>query len=360
VRVRDGRERALVVPLDQVVVRLKHGELGQPELALQFERRGEPLRRVVGGRDVPDHALFDERVEGAQRLLERRLGVVPVPVIQVDVVGLQPLKRGVRLAADGVGPQVAVPRVATAADLRGEHDLVAVAAVLQPAPEDRLRPAMLDQIGVRGIDEVAARRRVGVEDLARLLLVGGPAEHVAAQADGIDIQLRTAKGNHAANLSIPVVSYRHRWITGGPPAGGTHHEPHEHHRSQVKISQLTDVLHRNLQKHLCCNERSECADRPGARTFPAGSRAAIHSSYRLTEGTALLKEPHERDCDGSSGRPAALPLPREGAGGQRQHAYRGWRHRSVRRAARAHVGDAPCSLPVLLRDRPACRAGPRC
>ena len=209
VRVRDGRERALEVPLDEVVVRLEHGELGQPELALQLKRRGEPLRRVVGRRDVPDHALLDERVEGAQRLLQRRVGVVPVRVIQIDVVGLQPLERGMRLAADVVGPQVAV-RIATAADLRGEHDLVAVAAVFQPAPEDRLRPAMLEQVGVGGVDEVAPCRRVGVEDLARLLLVGGPAEHVAAQADGIDIQLRTPKGNHAANLSRPAFFYRHQ------------------------------------------------------------------------------------------------------------------------------------------------------
>ena len=43
-----------------------------------------------------------------------------------------------------------------AADLRGQDDLVTVPASSDPAPDDRLRAAMLDQVGVRGVDEVAA------------------------------------------------------------------------------------------------------------------------------------------------------------------------------------------------------------
>jgi hypothetical protein len=41
---------------------------------------------------------------------------------------------------------------------------------------------MFDRVGVRGVDEVAARAGVCVEDFARLTLIGGPAEHVAAEA----------------------------------------------------------------------------------------------------------------------------------------------------------------------------------
>src|SRR5215831_795115 len=126
-----------------------------------------------------------------------------VRVIQVDAVGLQSLERGVRLAFDRLRPQVAEPGIAPAADLGGQHDLVAVSPVVHPAPEYRLRPAMFDQVGVRGVDEVAAGFGVRVEDGTRLRLIGGPAEHVAAETDGEDVETCTAEGDHAANLSGP-------------------------------------------------------------------------------------------------------------------------------------------------------------
>ena len=279
--VRDGRERALVVPLDKVVVRLQHREFGEPQLALQPECLGQPLRRVVGGGDVPDHPVGDQGVERAQRLLERRLLIVVVHVVQVDIVGLQPVEGGVRLAADIVRPQVPVPGVTPAADLRGEHDLVAVAALFQPAPDERLGPAVLDQVRVGGVDEVAARLGIGVEHGARLLLVGGPPEHVAAQAEGKDVQVRTAKENHAAEP-----------IKGGVPRSrsgsrcrGSHHQSQQTQPSQSKISQLTDVLHRNLQKYLCCNENL-MRIRP-VLGLPRGQpERDPQSPYRPTEGTA--------------------------------------------------------------------------
>jgi len=53
----------------------------------------------------------------------------------------------------------------------------------------------------------------------------------------------------------------------GVGAPKVHHQSQETHPSQSKISQVTDVLHRNLQKYLCCNEN-------------------LISLYRPTEGTA--------------------------------------------------------------------------
>jgi hypothetical protein len=84
--------------LDDVVVRLQDREVGEAVLALELECGGEPLRRVVGGADVADRARLDERVESAQRLLQRRLFVVEVRVVEVDAVGLQALERAARLA----------------------------------------------------------------------------------------------------------------------------------------------------------------------------------------------------------------------------------------------------------------------
>jgi hypothetical protein len=176
-------------------VRLQHGELGQPELALELEGGGEPLRRVVGGAEVADRAGPHERVERAQRLLQRRLLVVEVRVVQVDAVGLQALERGVRLTLDRLRAQIA-DRPAAAADLRGHDELVAIGAVGQPAPDDRLGAPVLDQVRVRGVDEVAARGHVRVEDLPRLHLVGRPAEHVAAQAECEDIEVGASERSH--------------------------------------------------------------------------------------------------------------------------------------------------------------------
>src|SRR3978361_103728 len=123
--------------------------------------------------------------QGAHGLLQRGLFVVEVRVVEVDAIGLQALERGVRLAFDRLRAQVA-NRALAAADLRGQHDLVAVATIGQPAPDDRLRAAVFDQIRVCGVDEVASCADVRIEDGAGLWLVGGPAEHVAAEADSED------------------------------------------------------------------------------------------------------------------------------------------------------------------------------
>jgi hypothetical protein len=120
--------------------------------------------------------------------------------VEVDAIGLQALERGVHLALDGLWPQVA-DRSPAAADLRGQDDLVAVAPVRHPAPDDRLRAAVLDQVGVRGVDEVPAGGCVGVEDNAGLWLVGGPAEHVAAEAEREDVQVGASEQGHAVNFA---------------------------------------------------------------------------------------------------------------------------------------------------------------
>jgi hypothetical protein len=56
---------------------------------------------------VADRAGSDEAVERAQRLLERRLLIVEVRVVEVDAIGLQALERSAGLALDRLCVQVA-------------------------------------------------------------------------------------------------------------------------------------------------------------------------------------------------------------------------------------------------------------
>src|SRR5207253_378493 len=66
----------------------------------------EPPRVVVRGADVAHLALAHQVVEGAQRLLERGLAIVPVRLVEIDVVRQQPAQR----VLDAVHPKVLPPR----------------------------------------------------------------------------------------------------------------------------------------------------------------------------------------------------------------------------------------------------------
>lgn len=107
----------------------------------------------------------------AQRGLGRRL----------DVGGRQPLEVGV------------------AADLGGDDDIVAAGTGRQPLADEGLRLTTLvardpGAVRVGGVDEVAAGRRVRVEDGEGLLLVGRPAEDVAAEGEGKTWRLEVPSG----------------------------------------------------------------------------------------------------------------------------------------------------------------------
>src|SRR5215467_15793298 len=80
------------------------------------------------------------------------------------------------------------------ADLGGDDQIVAAAPPGQPAADDRLRFAAFTAVGplwvgIGGIDEVPARAGISVEDREGCFLVGGPAEHVAAQAERKHLQV---------------------------------------------------------------------------------------------------------------------------------------------------------------------------
>src|SRR6516164_3631883 len=80
------------------------------------------------------------------------------------------------------------------ADLGGDDQIVAAASPGQPAADDRLRLAAFTAVGplwvgIGGIDEVPARAGVSVKDREGCFLVGGPAKHVAAQAERKHLQV---------------------------------------------------------------------------------------------------------------------------------------------------------------------------
>ena len=115
--------------------------------------------------------------------------------VDVDVIGLETPQRIVDGRRDVRRRQ---PRArAELADFRREHDPMALAALLEPLADDRLRFAALmpvdpGGIDVRGIDEIQAVIDERIEDRERRALVGGPAEHVAAEDERRDFQFRCA------------------------------------------------------------------------------------------------------------------------------------------------------------------------
>ena len=85
---------------------------------------------------------------------------------------------------------------------------VAVAARGHPVADDRLRLAARvaghpRRVGRRRVDEVAAGGRVGVEHGERGRLVGGPAEHVAAEAEREDVESGAVERGHRWQTSEP-------------------------------------------------------------------------------------------------------------------------------------------------------------
>ncbi len=178
-------------PLEERVLDLD-ARVGAPaaELGEHLRGRDDPRRRVADA-DVEDLAGADEVVEGPQGLLEGRVLVPGVDPEQVDVVGPQPLQarlhRHVQVLAL-VARRVRVGVVHRQRVLGGDH--VPVPAPLQPAADDLLGLAAV--ILVRRVEEVATRRRVGVEDLVAGLLVGAEAPLVpeghGAEADLGDAQ----------------------------------------------------------------------------------------------------------------------------------------------------------------------------
>ncbi len=98
-----------------------------------------------GQAEVADLALGDELGHGADGLLDRGVGVDAVLVVEVDVVGAEPLQRAFDREADvrRAAVEPAAAGVGHEPELGGQHDLVA--AALEGAADELL-------VGVRAVD----------------------------------------------------------------------------------------------------------------------------------------------------------------------------------------------------------------
>ena len=139
-------------------------------------------------------AAAHQVVQRAEGLVDRGVGIGAVDVVEVDAIGLEALEALFDLADDvpAVVARVVDVLAAAAVDLGAEHGVVALARGLQPVADDGFALAVVVDVG--GVDEVAARGVVGVEDGVGSGGVGAAAEHHGAQADRVDLDSGAAEG----------------------------------------------------------------------------------------------------------------------------------------------------------------------
>ena len=137
--------------------------------------------------DIAHLALLHEVVEGAQGLFDRRLGIGDMLLVEVDVIGVEPLQArldGRHDVAPGGALQSPLP-VHRPGKFAGEHDLVPPSG--EGTAQLFLRPAAL-AIGVGGVEKGDAEIESLVHDGARRRIIDAPAEIVAAEPNRRDDQ----------------------------------------------------------------------------------------------------------------------------------------------------------------------------
>ena len=184
---------------EDVIARLVAVEAGEAGLIGRGERQPQLPGAVVGRAGVADFAPAAQVVERLHRLLDRRVAVGPVQLVEVDVVGLQAAQRLVDGGEDVLARRSAL--VGVVAHRReafgGEHDAVARLG-LEPAPDDFLGGSdgvCADGVDIGGVDEVDAAVGGGGHDALRLRLFGLEAEGHGAEADFGDAE---AGASHAS------------------------------------------------------------------------------------------------------------------------------------------------------------------
>jgi len=136
-------------------------------------------------------------IERFERLVHRRVRIVGVSLVEIDAIRLKAPQRFLHVPLDLRALQ-SLRALDLHAHLGRDEHLVALAALRKPFADDRLRlaahvPGHPARVHVGGVDEVHAGVDPGVEEAKRHLLVDGPAEDVAAEADRRDIEAGTAE-----------------------------------------------------------------------------------------------------------------------------------------------------------------------
>jgi hypothetical protein len=127
----------------------------------RLQRFGEPLGAEVRRTDRLHLALLDQVRISAQRFLEWGVGIVPVRLVEVDCLYVQTPERLLDRVDDVVAAQALLAKAHVRADLGRDHYVVMVAALRDPAPDDRLGFTALvagdpARVGIRGIDQIEA------------------------------------------------------------------------------------------------------------------------------------------------------------------------------------------------------------
>ena len=214
----------LFLAVDQVVLRL-HRHERRPAVG---PRDAQHLHELPGvhraGADVAGLAGAHDVVQRLQRLLDRRLIVEPVDLVEVDIVDAQPAQRPVDAVQDVLARQAAVVGIAAhrPVDLGGDHHLVPLGVFLQRLAGHPLALALGIDIG--GVEEVDPGLHRTLEERQRRLLVqhprpplGGAIGH-AAQTQARNLQAGVAKANIVHRIS-PVSSRPEPHLRPSRPGG---------------------------------------------------------------------------------------------------------------------------------------------
>ena len=164
----------LLLAIEQVVVVL-HRDEPRPAVEVgQVERLAELPGEHRRGADVAGLARLHDVVQGLQRLLDRRLVVPAVDLVQVDVVGAEPPEARVDLRQDRLPRQAPAVRALPRREehLGRDHHLVPPGEVAERPAEDLLARAV--GVGVRGVEEVDPELQGAGEERPALLLAQRP------------------------------------------------------------------------------------------------------------------------------------------------------------------------------------------
>ena len=183
---------ALLFPVHQVVVVL-HGHEARPSVPLRDRQHLHQLPRVHrAGPQVEHLPLAHQLVQRGERLLDRRVRVRPVDLVEVDPLHPEPPQRGLARLDDVLPGQPAPvrPRSHPHLHLGGDDRLVTRGELAHPLAGDLLAHA--ERIHVRRVEEVDAELDGAPEEGPGLVLFEHPraplpaAEAHAAERDAGD------------------------------------------------------------------------------------------------------------------------------------------------------------------------------
>ena len=126
------------------------------------------MRRIAG------LASLDDVVQRFERLLDRRVVVPAMDLVEVDVIGAETPQARIDLGHDRLARQAGAIRSwpHAAIDLGSDHDLVSSSEILDRTPENLL--AVAERIAVRRVEEIDAGFERTLDERTAFLLAEAP------------------------------------------------------------------------------------------------------------------------------------------------------------------------------------------